>query len=557
MGAELYRSNDFGETWEKVNSYKLDGVYNTYGYYFGEVRVVPNNPEAVYIFGVPLLATEDGGATFQRVDTIGNVHVDHQALWINPNDSKHLILGNDGGVYTSYDSGAHWLHLNNTPVGQFYSVNIDMEKPYNVYGGLQDNGVYMGSSKSVPNKTKFWEKVLGGDGMLVSADHRNSELVYTGFQFGNYFRINRKSGEQVKITPKHDIGEPPLRYNWRTPLILSKHHADIVYIGSQKLFRSMDQGENWASISGDLTKNLPQGNVPYSTITCVSESPLKFGLLYVGTDDGNVQLTMGGGDNWSLVSEGLPDLWVSSIHPSSHQESQVFLGMNGYRLDDYKTYIYYSENYGKDWQSLKGNLPQVVVNVIKQDPVNPSLLYLGTDHGAYASLDHGKNWQLLTGIPNVAVYDLIVHPRDHELVLATHGRSMYTINVAPWQSLTPENRNLQVLAFDPEKITYSDSWGEARYPWSKPDLPSVSFNYYVGRATESINVTITDQAGEKVAKLTAPGNKGFNNLSWNLMKNSKKKETDFVTPGTYTISFTNEGFTDTSTFIVEQKPQRK
>ena len=203
IGAELYRSNDYGDSWSKVNSYNLDGVYNTYGYYFGEVRVALNDPELVYVFGVPLLVTEDGGSTFHRIDTIGNVHVDHQALWINPQNTKHMLLGNDGGLYTSYDSGGHWLHRNNMAAGQFYTVNVDMDQPYNIYGGLQDNGVMKGSSRSIPHKSKNWEKVMEGDGMFVSADPRNSELVYTGFQFGNYYKINRSTGKQEKITPKN------------------------------------------------------------------------------------------------------------------------------------------------------------------------------------------------------------------------------------------------------------------------------------------------------------------------------------------------------------------
>src|SRR5690606_32726145 len=221
-----------GTTWKKMNGYDLDGVFFTYGYYFAEMRVDPSNADKVYIYGVPLLKSNDGGVTWNHLDTLRgeqNIHVDHHALWVNPTNSKHLLLGNDGGLYVSYDEGAYWQHINNMPVGQFYTVNVDMETPYNVHGGLQDNGVLKGSSRSVPNVSKHWERIGGGDGMYVAADPRNSKLVYWGFQFGNYFRVEPgKPG--ARITPRNDVGEATYRWNWCAPLQLSKHNPDIVYM---------------------------------------------------------------------------------------------------------------------------------------------------------------------------------------------------------------------------------------------------------------------------------------------------------------------------------------
>ncbi len=545
-GAELYQSLDYGDSWTKANTYPLEGVYFTYGYYFGEVRVDPTDADILYVFGVPLLKSQDGGKTFHRLDSIGDVHVDHQALWINPTNSNHLLLGNDGGLYLSYDQGANWLHLNNTAVGQFYTVNVDLEKPYNVYGGLQDNGVLKGSSKSVPNRTKKWERIMGGDGMFVTADPRDNTIVYSGYQFGHYFRIDLTTGKRQKITPKHDLGEQPFRFNWRTPLVRSRHHADILYLGSNKVHRSMDHGDSWQVISPDLTGNLPQGNVPFSTITTIEESPLKFGLLYIGTDDGKVQVTKGGGDTWQLISGSLPDRWVSSIQASPHLEGRVYLSLNGYREDEFKTMVYFSDDYGGQWHPINGNLPEVVVNVIKQDPVNPQLLYLGTDHGAYVSFDHGSEWQLITGIPNVAVYDLLVHPRDRELVIATHGRSIYVLNVKPWQELTPSQIDSPVLVFETDPVRHQHNWGEAMYPWSRPNHPHKRIVYYVGKAKEDLQAHILNRDGQVVKTIPIPGDLGFHHFDWDLKTGGKSRSRDktndtYAQPGTYRVIIENQG----------------
>ncbi len=283
----------------------LQGVYFTYGYYFGNVYVAPDDEDELYLAAYPFLRSTDGGANWNRLDTF-EIHVDHHALWINPKDSDHMILGNDGGLYISYDRGANWTHVNNLSVGQFYTVHVDMATPYNVYGGLQDNGVLKGSSQSIPNRTPHWERLFGGDGMYIATDEKNPGLVYTGFQFGNYFRLEPGKGPKY-ITPKHNIGADKYRWNWRTPLRASQHNHEILYFGSQYLMRSLDMGENWETISPDLTTNRqPQGNVPFSTISTISESPLKFGMIWVGTDDGRVHTHHRCGNSWKETVSGLP-----------------------------------------------------------------------------------------------------------------------------------------------------------------------------------------------------------------------------------------------------------
>jgi photosystem II stability/assembly factor-like uncharacterized protein len=549
-GAEIYRSEDFGKSWKKVNTQALDGVFNTYGYYFGQIRVAPDDPDKVFVFGVPLIISSDGGKTFTLTDTIGNVHADHHALWINPRDSDHLLEGNDGGVNLSYDGGKSWSHLNNTSVGQFYAINVDMEKPYNIYGGLQDNGVYHGSSQSIPGKGKDWESLLGGDGMMVAIDPRNSDVVYTGFQYGYYFKLTKGKKDSRQITPRHDIGEAPLRFNWRTPVVMSIHNPDILYFGSQRLHRSLDGAQTWDAISPDLTKNQKQGNVPYSTLTVIAESPLKFGLIYAGTDDGNIQVTRNGGGSWELLSGNLPqDRWVSSIHPSRYNEATVYATLTGYRYDDFNAFLYKSTDYGKTWVSLKNNLPDECLNIVVQDPVNPDLLYVGSDHGTYISLTGGMDWQMVTTVPNVANYDMLVHPRDNELVIGTHGRSIYVMDVKPLQALKEGNFRKTITAFDPTPIRYSQDWGKPSQAYIPVKMPEMQLMYYNNSSSgKQVSIEILNDKNEIIRKLSGSGEAGFQSVKWDLRTESardlkqKKSATlpvDFAQTGTYKARFIN------------------
>lgn len=429
-GAEVYRSEDAGKSWEKVSESDISRLYNSYGYYFGEVRVSTSDENELFVLGVPLLVSRDGGKNFSRTDSIGDPHSDHQAMWIDPKDSKHILLGNDGGLYRSYGGGARWDHMNTQmPISQFYSVMVDQATPYNIYGGMQDNGVWYGKSTNKPEDA--WEPLYGGDGMVVAVDTRNNDIVYTGSQFGNYARIDKKTGERKRITPGHDIGNAPNRWNWRTPAELSYHNQDIVYMGSQYVYQSFDQGNTWTTISPDLTKNQKSGNVPYATLSAVEESPLEFGTLYAGSDDGNVWITRNNGGNWTSLNAGLPqDRWVSSISPSNYKEGRVYITLNGYRFDEFNTYVYKSEDYGKTWKSIKANLPEEATNIIIEDPKMPNILYLGTDHGLYVSMDEGNNWNLFQGeIPNVAIYDMVIQERENHLIVGSHGRSVYIVDL--------------------------------------------------------------------------------------------------------------------------------
>jgi len=517
IGPEIYRSDDAGKTWRKMNKTYIDNFYSTYGYYFGQIRVAPNDENRIYILGIPLLTSKDGGKHFEWIGG-KNVHVDHHALWLDPRFPDHMIDGNDGGLNLTYDGGKSWWKLNTLPVGQFYSVNVDMAKPYNIYGGMQDNGVYKGSSESKPLKTAPWKPIGGGDGMQVQIDP-NDFTVYTGSQFGYYFRLDQKTNKRKSITPLPHLFDSPLRYNWETPILLSPHSSNVLYFGTNRLFRSLDRGDTWQAISPDLTSN-PKvaGDVPYGTITTISESPLSFGLIYVGTDDGKIHITMDGGVTWKEIDKGLPKgLWCSRVIASRYQKCTAYVSLNGYRNDDFRAYLYRTRNYGRTWESISSNLPDESINVIREDPINPHILYVGTDMGVFVSIDDARHWEILqSGIPIVPVHDLVIHPRDRDLVVGTHGRSIYVMHVMPIQELTPRVMAEKVHLFEIKNIR--DQKYRERKPrsWSYPsDTPTVNIYYWLAE-NGKVDFTVKDKNGNIVKRFNDRGNRGINTYKWDM-----------------------------------------
>jgi len=488
IGAEVYRSEDGGLHWQRAHIDQIETMHFTYGYYFSNIRCSPDNPDQVYLLGFLIIQSEDGGKTWKNING-ENVHVDHHALWVNPAKRGHLINGNDGGLNISWDNGVSWTKCNNPPVGQFYAIAADEADPYNVYGGAQDNGVWVGpSSYSASDAWRQsghypYKEVLGGDGMQVAIDTRDNNTLYTGFQFGNYFRVNRKTDRQDFISPKHDLGERPLRFNWQTPIHLSRHNQDVLYMGANKFYRSLDRGEHWEAISGDLTNGGQKGNVPYGTLSCIHESPLKFGLLYAGSDDGLLHVSRNGGETWTNISDSLPQkLWVSRVQASAHERGRVYVSLSGYRWDDFASYLYTSDDYGRQWTRLGLDLPAEPLNVVKEDPVNPDVLYVGSDHGLYVSLDRGISFQTFdTAFPKVAVHDLVIQPKKNDLLIGTHGRSLYKVNVSNLQQLNAEVLAGNLYLFDIEKKRYSKNWGK-KQAWKEPKDPELTVSYYSGGA---------------------------------------------------------------------------
>lgn len=441
-GCEIYRSDDAGRSWRKVNTKDIN-VYSTYGYYFGKIVVSPTNENKVITYGVNMVMSDDGGKTFKSVDK-DNTHADWHHCWINPNRDSHWIGANDGGANITYDNGDHWFKVTSVPVGQFYGITVDEAKPYNVYGGLQDNGIWYGPSKtsmgndfSFPDNKKdpdpedyAWKVLGGGDGMQVQIDTRDNKTAYYGSQFGFYQRRSTDGGRSQSIHPMHDLGEPKLRYNWQTPILLSKHQQDIFYFGSNKLHKSLNKAETLETMSGDLTGGKKEGKIPYGTLTTLSESPLRMGLLYTGSDDGYIYVTKDGGYSWTNISQNLPKnvqgLWVSRVAASKFKEGRLYITLNGYRFDNFMPYLFVSNDYGATWTALGSNLPPEPLNVVKEDAKQEDIIYVGSDNGLYASFNMGKTFMDMgRNLPRVPVHDLVIQERENELVVGTHGRSIF------------------------------------------------------------------------------------------------------------------------------------
>jgi photosystem II stability/assembly factor-like uncharacterized protein len=589
----VFRSEDKGETWTKVNT------LNPRPMYFSQIRIDPNEPQRIYVNGVNLHISDDGGKTF-REDGATAVHLDHHAFWIDPRNSRHIIDGNDGGVWVSRDRARTWEHLNNYPIGQFYNVDVDMQQPYHIYGGMQDNASWAGPS-SVRDRqgiaNEHWYQMLACDGMFTVVDPSEPNTVYTNCQNGRIVRYDRKTGERKSIMPQPETGQPPLRWNWTAPIIVSPHDKRTIYTAANRVFKSGDRGQTWTVVSPDLTNALDRdelvimgvsgrnitvarndGMSSFGNIFALAESPRRAGLLYAGSDDGNVQVSRDGGATWANVTSRIPGvpklIYVSRLTPSAFAEGTVYASFDGHRSDDFRPWVYVSTDFGNTWRSISTGLPVGSVYVIKEDPKNQDVLYVGTEFGLFVSTDRGAHWTRWKGIPTVAIYDLVVHPRDNDLVLATHGRSFIVLDdITPLQQLTPTVLSAPSHVFEigpaVQYIPNENGWFLGGRSFRAPSRALGAFvNYYLkSEAKADVTIAISDGSGRVVRRLTGPKTAGLHRVAWDLRAEPVGAAGTglagaivltnlgpFVPPGEYRAQVTIDGRAETRAVRVNPDP---
>lgn len=453
-GAQIYRSDDAGATWRKTsesNRY-MRGACSTYGWVFGQVRVDPVDPDTVYMMGLALNVSNDSGASFRR---LSGMHGDHHSLWIDPRNPSYLVNGNDGGMAISYDGGKRWrTSRDNLPAVQFYNVAVDSASPFHVYGSIQDHGSRRGTVTIDRQNNRItgsdWQMASGGEASRHAVDPSDDNTLYSEGFYGNLSRTDLATGKRTAIRPQDRKGERKLRGQWLAPFLISPHNPRIIYHGMNLLFRSMDRGDQWQRISPDLSYADPDklGDIPYQTIFAIAESQQKFGVLYVGTDDGRVHRTFDSGAAWQEITSGLaPHRWISRIEASRFAEGTIYLAQNGKRNDDFAAYLWRSTDHGTTWQDISRGIPGGPINVVREDPKNGNMLYVGTDQGVYVTTDAAKSWHVLGGrLPTSPVHDLVIHARDDVVVIATHGRGMYALDLRPLRQPEPVSTDAEHAA---------------------------------------------------------------------------------------------------------------
>ena len=589
----LFRSEDGGATWEERDR-SQNMVWRPF--YFANLTVDPKNADRVFKGDLSLIASDDGGKSFSNIN--GGTHGDHHQLWIDPTNTSHVLTGDDGGLWTSWDGGNRWIKSENLPISQFYHVSVDDKDPYQVYGGLQDNTDWVGDS-AYPGGIgpSRWESFLGGDGFFAYPDPSDPEhYLYAETQGGTIARVNRQTLETRDIQPRPDKQEK-LRFNWNTPIALSPNEAGTVYIGAQYLYRTRDHGQTWDRISPDLTTNDPNkqkqeesGGVTvdnsaaemHTTIYSISESPLKAGLIWVGTDDGNLQLTQNAGGAWTNVIKnvrGLPaNSWVSWVEASRFNEGTAYATFDRHTFGDFAPHVYRTTDYGRTWTEIVGADSGVrgFAHVIKEDLKAPNLLYLGTEFGLYISVDGGGHWAAFKGrdFPAVAVRDITIQPRDNDLVLATHGRGIWIIDdITPLRSLTPElmAKSMAILPSRPvqQRQENNGGWnsGDAVFTGENPTDGAVITYYQPTRALiGKLKIEVLDKDGKVLDTLSASKRPGINRVSWNMRAPAPRapsaaqlafnaSQGPRLPPGDYTVRITkgDQVYTDRITVVLDRR----
>jgi photosystem II stability/assembly factor-like uncharacterized protein len=564
----LFRSEDRGETWTRVHD------HTPRVFYFAKVRIDPANDQRIYVLGWGINVSDDGGRTF-RAGGARRIHGDVHAMVINPADRDHLLVGTDGGIYLSYDRGATWDFLNHIAVGEFYNVAYDMSDPYRIGGGLQDNGSWFGPSETIlrtggdtPDDpgagitNHDWRFILWGDGFHVAFDPLDRNIVYAESQGGELARVHLDSGRQKGLRPSPKEGQPRFRFNWNSPFLISPHNPTTLYFGGNCVFKLTDRGDRWERISEDLSsraleKIMSVGSEAetHGTIVSLAESPLAAGMLWAGTDDGLIHVTTDDGKTWSNVTP--PEVggrYISKIEPSHHQHDTAYVAADGHRNDDMDPHLYVTPDAGRTWRDITGDLPRSAhAKVIREDCRNPGVLYCGTEQAAYLTIDAGQHWLKLNGesLPTVAVDDLLQHPREMDLIVGTHGRSIWVLDDAsPLSQITPQVVAAEFHVFDPLPaqprlyLPYEGFWTHRAFLAPNPPMGARITYWLRDYSNEPVKISITDGKGQSIRELTGPNRPGLNRVVWDLQRepwerlpdpDAGRGQTQFVPPGDYSV----------------------
>ena len=583
----IWRSEDKGETWTRTCDDSTYKRVNFRPFYYSQIRIDPSDDKVVYVFSGGTFVSKDMGKKFKAISR--GTHPDHHALWIDPSNPLHLIDGNDGGIDISYDGGKNWHAIQHMALAEVYQIGVDMRNPYYVYCGLQDNGSWGGPSASLDSAgitNDDWYTVGGGDGFYAQIDPTDANTIYRNSQMNGLSRYDMRIGRSKTIKPMALQEEPPYRFNWNSPILISPHDPKTVYTGGNFLFKTTNGGHSWEIISPDLSTNDPEKQIDsggpitldntgaeiHCTITTISESPVVPGIIWCGTDDGNVQVTRNGGRTWKNVVENIPDLppntWCSRVEASHFDPSTVYAAFDGHRTADYGTYVYKTSDYGETWISITANLPFGWVHVIQEDLKNKNLLYVGTEFGIFASLDGGESWfSLKNNLSTVAVRDIIVHPRENDLIIGTHGMGVWIIdNISPLQEMSREVFESDFHLFSIRSTTQflrssrGESYSSKVYVAKNPSYGMIFVAYFKTKPEEKPQVFIKDRRGETIFKLDLMKKEGLQRKTWNLQFIPKTKDgkkiaptgmgfvaAPFVSPGEYTVEMV----------VGEQKMEKK
>lgn len=566
----IYKSADGGESWTRINS------LNPRPMYFSLIRVDPSDEQYLYVGGISLYRSKDGGKTF-TADGGNGVHPDQHALWVDARDGRHMLVGCDGGFYATYDRMDHWDYLNNVAIGQFYHVAVDSRYPYRVYGGMQDNGSWGGPSHILNGPGPInddWVMVSGGDGFVCRVDPNDPDLVYFESQDGNIGRRNLRTGERGGIRPRVQPGLSPYRFNWNTPFLLSNHNSKIVYAGGNYVFRSLKQGDDMRPISPEISRT------GRGTATALAESPRNPDILWAGTDDGNLWVSKDNGVKWVNVAGkvGLPGpRCVASIEASRHADGRAYVTFDGHRSDDDEPYVYVTEDFGETWKSLRGSLPTGSTRVLREDIKNKDLLFLGTEFACWVSADRGASWtKLNNNLPTVAVHEFAIHPTAGEMVAATHGRSLWVLDITPLRQLTSEVLKSKTALLEPNTVIRWRSEPErgtiygsgSRFFQGENAAAGAQIFYLLGKKADKVSLKVFDFAGKLVRDMPATLQPGLHLAVWDLRRSTASPTTQgpggqrfpafgpLAAPGQYRVVLNVDGQEFTQTVRVENDPTR-